>query len=71
MGWLIGHIFLMKCIGLILVWIQQNNSIKSNVSIRSNKDIMSEFRNCMSQIFIVFLFINNSNIIFKCFFNQF
>nr|ATO58853.1 hypothetical chloroplast RF19 [Styphnolobium japonicum f. violaceum] len=57
MGWLIGHIFLMKCIGLILVWIQQNNSIKSNVSIRSNKDIMSEFRNCMSQIFIVFLFI--------------
>nr|QVX30802.1 hypothetical chloroplast RF1 [Castanospermum australe] len=56
-GWLIGHIFLMKWIGLILVWIQQNNSIKSNVPIRSNKYIMSEFRNSMSQIFSVFLFI--------------
>nr|YP_009771719.1 hypothetical chloroplast RF19 [Zollernia splendens]QIT02504.1 hypothetical chloroplast RF19 [Zollernia splendens] len=56
-GWLIGHIFLMKWIGLILVWIQQNNSIKSNVPIQSNKYIMSEFRNSMSQIFIVFLFI--------------
>nr|QWY87244.1 hypothetical chloroplast RF1 [Pericopsis elata] len=56
-GWLIGHTFLMKWIGLILVWIQQNNSIQSNVPIRSNKYIMSEFRNSMSQIFIVFLFI--------------
>nr|YP_010512364.1 hypothetical protein Ycf1 [Andira humilis]UXL83688.1 hypothetical protein Ycf1 [Andira humilis] len=56
-GWLIGHIFLMKWIGLILVWIQQNNSIKSNVPIRPNKYIMSEFLNSMSQIFIVFLFI--------------
>nr|QVX29136.1 hypothetical chloroplast RF1 [Harleyodendron unifoliolatum] len=56
-GWLIGHIFLMKWVGLILVWIQQNNSIKSNVPIQSNKYIMSEFRNSMSQIFIVFLFI--------------
>nr|WHS15995.1 hypothetical protein RF1 [Ormosia semicastrata f. pallida] len=56
-GCLIGHIFLMKWIGLLLVWIQQNNSIKSNVPIRSNKYIMSEFRNSMSQIFIVFLFI--------------
>nr|YP_010555386.1 hypothetical chloroplast RF19 [Adinobotrys atropurpureus]UYR22025.1 hypothetical chloroplast RF19 [Adinobotrys atropurpureus] len=58
-GWLIGHIFLMKWIGLILVWIRQNNSIKSNVPIRSksNKRIMSEFRNFMSQIFVVFLLI--------------
>nr|YP_010512529.1 hypothetical protein Ycf1 [Luetzelburgia bahiensis]UXL83853.1 hypothetical protein Ycf1 [Luetzelburgia bahiensis] len=56
-GWLIGHIFLMKWIGLILVWIRQNNSIKSNGPIQSNKYIMSEFRNFMSQIFIVFLFI--------------
>nr|YP_010512611.1 hypothetical protein Ycf1 [Baptisia leucophaea]UXL84018.1 hypothetical protein Ycf1 [Baptisia leucophaea] len=56
-GWLIGHTFLMKWIGLILVWIKQNNSIQSNVPIRSNKYIMSEFRNSMSQIFIVFLFI--------------
>nr|YP_010511869.1 hypothetical protein Ycf1 [Trischidium molle]UXL83193.1 hypothetical protein Ycf1 [Trischidium molle] len=55
-GWLIGHIFLMKWIGLILVWLQQNNSIKSNVPIRSNKYIMPEFLNSMSQIFIVFLF---------------
>nr|YP_010891401.1 Ycf1 [Sesbania tomentosa]WJK72924.1 Ycf1 [Sesbania tomentosa] len=56
-GWLIGHIFLIKWIGLILVWIEQNNSIKSNGSIRSNKAIMSEFRNSLSQIFLVFLFI--------------
>nr|UXL83936.1 hypothetical protein Ycf1 [Dermatophyllum secundiflorum] len=56
-GCLIGHIFLMKWIGLILVWIQQKNVIKSNVPIRSDKYIMSEFRHSMSQIFIVFLFI--------------
>nr|YP_010512116.1 hypothetical protein Ycf1 [Myrospermum sousanum]UXL83440.1 hypothetical protein Ycf1 [Myrospermum sousanum] len=56
-GWLIGHIFLMKWIGLILVWIQQNNSSKYNVSIGSNKYIMSEFKNSTSQIFIVFFFI--------------
>nr|QVX28714.1 hypothetical chloroplast RF1 [Swartzia bahiensis] len=56
-GWLIGHILLIKWIRLILVWLQQNNSIKYNVSIRPNKYIMSEFLNSMSQIFIVFLFI--------------
>nr|QVX31136.1 Ycf1 [Sesbania drummondii] len=55
-GWLIGYSFLMKWIRLILVWIQQNNSIKSNVSIQSNKTIMSEFRNSMSQMFLIFLF---------------
>nr|YP_010418580.1 hypothetical protein RF1 [Australina pusilla]USG51521.1 hypothetical protein RF1 [Australina pusilla] len=36
-GWLIGHIFFMKWVGLVLVWIQQNNSI------RSNKYLVSEF----------------------------
>nr|QJW34049.1 hypothetical chloroplast RF19 [Abrus pulchellus subsp. cantoniensis] len=56
-GWLIGHILLIKWIELILVWVQQNNSIQSNVSIRSNRYIMSEFRNSMSKIFLVFLFI--------------
>nr|YP_010514527.1 hypothetical protein Ycf1 [Coursetia rostrata]UXL86180.1 hypothetical protein Ycf1 [Coursetia rostrata] len=56
-GWLIGHIFLMKCIGLIVIWIQQKNSIKSNVPIRSNKSIMAEFQNSMSKMFLVFLFI--------------
>nr|YP_009771553.1 hypothetical chloroplast RF19 [Poecilanthe parviflora]QIT02338.1 hypothetical chloroplast RF19 [Poecilanthe parviflora]QVX30383.1 hypothetical chloroplast RF1 [Poecilanthe parviflora] len=56
-GWLIGHTFMMKWIELILVWIHQNFSIKSNVPSRSNKYIMSEFRNYMSQIFIAFLFI--------------
>nr|YP_009769977.1 Ycf1 [Erythrophleum suaveolens]QIT00679.1 Ycf1 [Erythrophleum suaveolens] len=58
-GWLIGHILFMKWVGLVLVWIQQNNSIKSNVLIRSNKYIMSELRNLMSRIFIIFLFITN------------
>ncbi|KAL2902307.1 hypothetical protein RDABS01_027389 [Bienertia sinuspersici] len=35
-GWLIVHIFFMKGAGLVLVWIQQNYSIRSNVLIRSN-----------------------------------
>nr|UEN67615.1 hypothetical protein RF1 [Sophora davidii] len=57
-GWLIGHTLLMKWIGLILVWIKQNNSIQSNVLIRYNKYIMSANKYIsMSQIFIVFLFI--------------
>nr|QJQ75527.1 hypothetical chloroplast RF19 [Glycyrrhiza asymmetrica] len=58
-GWLIGHIFLMKWIGLILVWIRQNNWIKSNVPIRSNKRFMSEFRNFMFKIFVLSLFITS------------
>nr|QJQ79929.1 hypothetical chloroplast RF19 [Glycyrrhizopsis flavescens] len=58
-GWLIGHIFLMKWIGLILVWIRQNNLIKSNVPIRSNKRFMSEFRNFMFKIFVISLFITS------------
>nr|UEN67283.1 hypothetical protein RF1 [Sophora prazeri] len=57
-GWLIGHTLLMKWIGLILVWIKENNLIQSNVPIRSNKYIMSANKYIsMSQIFIVFLFI--------------
>nr|UVF31087.1 Ycf1 protein [Genista tridentata subsp. tridentata] len=56
-GWLLGHTFLMKCIGLILVCIKQKNLIQSNVPIRSNKYIMSELKFSMSQTFIVFLFI--------------
>nr|UEV86398.1 hypothetical chloroplast RF1 [Albizia kalkora]UEV86417.1 hypothetical chloroplast RF1 [Albizia kalkora] len=66
-GWLIGHILFMKWVGLVLVWIQKlvlvwiqkKNSIKSNVLIRSNKYIMSEFRNWMSRIFIIFFFISS------------
>nr|YP_010468555.1 Ycf1 protein [Parietaria mauritanica]YP_010470185.1 Ycf1 protein [Parietaria judaica]UVF31665.1 Ycf1 protein [Parietaria mauritanica]UVF34838.1 Ycf1 protein [Parietaria judaica] len=50
-GWLIGHIFLMKWVGLVLVWIQQNNSI------RSNKYLVSELRNFMARIFSILLFI--------------
>jgi len=56
-GWVIGHIFFMKWIGLIFVWIQQKNFIQYNVPIRSKKYFISEFRISMSQIFIVFLFI--------------
>uniref|UniRef100_UPI0030DF5DB3 Ycf1 n=1 Tax=Hedysarum drobovii TaxID=2906541 RepID=UPI0030DF5DB3 len=56
-GWLIGHIFLIKCIGLILVWLQQHNSIKSKVTIRFDKYIMLQFRNYAGQIFAVFSFI--------------
>nr|UNY36128.1 hypothetical protein RF1 [Oreocnide rubescens] len=56
-GWLIGHIFFMKWVGLVLVWIQQKNSIRSNVLIRSNKYLVSELRNFMARIFSILLFI--------------
>nr|YP_009995713.1 hypothetical protein RF1 [Haymondia wallichii]QNQ64576.1 hypothetical protein RF1 [Haymondia wallichii]UZA65237.1 hypothetical protein RF1 [Haymondia wallichii]UZA65404.1 hypothetical protein RF1 [Haymondia wallichii]UZA65488.1 hypothetical protein RF1 [Haymondia wallichii] len=59
-GWIIGHTFFMKWIEFLLICIQQNNSIKSkksNVRIQSNKYIMSEFRNSMFKIFLVFLFV--------------
>lgn len=53
-GWLIGHILFMKWVGLVLVWIQQNNSIRSNVLIRY---LVSELRNSMARIFSILLFI--------------
>nr|YP_010018517.1 hypothetical protein RF1 [Primula capitata]QOJ48132.1 hypothetical protein RF1 [Primula capitata] len=56
-GWLIGHILFMKWVGLVLVWIRQNRSIRSNVLIRSNKYLVSELRNCMARIFSILLFI--------------
>nr|YP_010875920.1 hypothetical chloroplast RF19 [Hemiboea subacaulis]WHE16942.1 hypothetical chloroplast RF19 [Hemiboea subacaulis] len=56
-GWLIGHILFMKWLGLVLVWIRQNNSIRSNVLIRSNKYLVSELINSMARIFSIFLFI--------------
>nr|YP_010163268.1 Ycf1 [Podalyria calyptrata]QRI61060.1 Ycf1 [Podalyria calyptrata] len=54
-GWLIGYSFLTKWVGFLLVWIKQNNWIKSNVPI---KYIMSLFRIIsVSELLIVFLFI--------------
>nr|UFK28315.1 hypothetical protein RF1 [Ostericum grosseserratum] len=53
-GWLIGHILFMKWVRLVLVWIRQNNSIRSNKYIRSNK---SELINSMARIFSILLFI--------------
>lgn len=50
-GWLIGHILFMKWVGLVLVWIQQNNSI------RSNKYLVFELRNFRARIFSILLFI--------------
>nr|QUL61490.1 hypothetical chloroplast RF19 [Nitraria sphaerocarpa] len=52
-GWLIGHILFMKWVGLVLVWIQQKNSI----TIRSNKYLVSELRNSMARIFSILLLI--------------
>nr|YP_010148267.1 hypothetical chloroplast RF19 [Salsola abrotanoides]QQV68691.1 hypothetical chloroplast RF19 [Salsola abrotanoides] len=51
-GWLIGHILFMKGAGLVLVWIQQNHSI------RSNKYLLSELRNSIARIFSILLFIS-------------
>nr|YP_011031424.1 hypothetical protein RF1 [Warburgia ugandensis]WQT73262.1 hypothetical protein RF1 [Warburgia ugandensis] len=56
-GWLIGHILFMKWVGLVLFWIRQNNSIRSNVLIRSNKYLVSELKNSMARIFSILLFI--------------
>nr|YP_009269935.1 hypothetical chloroplast RF19 [Neottia acuminata]ANT72847.1 hypothetical chloroplast RF19 [Neottia acuminata] len=50
-GWLIGHIFFMKWVGLILFWMEQNHSI------RSNKYLVLELRNYMARIFSIILFI--------------
>nr|YP_010605447.1 Ycf1 [Phragmipedium boissierianum]WAN80607.1 Ycf1 [Phragmipedium boissierianum] len=52
-GWLIGHIFFMKWVGLILFWIRQNHSI------RSNKYLVSELTNSMARIFSILLFITS------------
>uniref|UniRef100_UPI0031F467E1 hypothetical protein RF1 n=1 Tax=Taxillus caloreas TaxID=2054579 RepID=UPI0031F467E1 len=56
-GWLIGHILFMKWIVLVLIWIGQNHSIRSNVLIRFNKYIMSKLKNVMARIFSILLFI--------------
>uniref|UniRef100_UPI0030FF0705 hypothetical protein RF1 n=1 Tax=Verhuellia lunaria TaxID=447313 RepID=UPI0030FF0705 len=59
-GWLIGHIFFMKWVGLVLSWIRQNHSIRSNVLIRSSKKyLVSELRNFMARIFSILLFITS------------
>nr|YP_009558990.1 hypothetical chloroplast RF19 [Calypso bulbosa var. occidentalis]QBA91017.1 hypothetical chloroplast RF19 [Calypso bulbosa var. occidentalis] len=50
-GWLIGHIFFMKWVGLVVFWIRQNHSI------RSNKYLVSELRNYMARIISILLFI--------------
>nr|YP_010249741.1 hypothetical chloroplast RF1 [Pleione maculata]QTT60859.1 hypothetical chloroplast RF1 [Pleione maculata] len=50
-GWLIGHILFMKWVGLVLFWIRQNHSI------RSNKYLVSELRNSIARIFSILLFI--------------
>nr|AIJ28079.1 hypothetical chloroplast RF19 [Trifolium lupinaster] len=58
-GWLIGHIFLMKCIGLILVvWLQQKNSIKSKLTtMRFDKYMLLLLQDYAGQIFVVFSFV--------------
>nr|QGQ61679.1 hypothetical chloroplast RF1 [Dioscorea persimilis] len=50
-GWLIGHFLFMKWLGLVLFWIPQNSSI------RSNKYLVSELRNSMGRIFSILLFL--------------
>nr|YP_009366486.1 hypothetical protein RF1 [Piper auritum]ARJ62123.1 hypothetical protein RF1 [Piper auritum] len=52
-GWLIGHILFMKWVGLVLSWIRQNHSI------RSNKYLVSELTNSMARIFSILLFITS------------
>nr|UEE93721.1 hypothetical chloroplast RF19 [Catalpa fargesii f. duclouxii]UEE93976.1 hypothetical chloroplast RF19 [Catalpa fargesii]UEE94146.1 hypothetical chloroplast RF19 [Catalpa bungei]UEE93806.1 hypothetical chloroplast RF19 [Catalpa fargesii f. duclouxii]UEE93891.1 hypothetical chloroplast RF19 [Catalpa fargesii f. duclouxii] len=62
-GWLIGHILFMKWLGLVLVWIRQNRSIRSNKYLRKyfryNKYLVSELINSMARIFSILLFISS------------
>ena len=50
-GWLIGHILLMKWVGLVFFWIRQNPYIISN------KYFVSELKNSLARIFSILLFI--------------
>ncbi|CAN6459343.1 unnamed protein product [Victoria cruziana] len=54
-GWLIGHMILMKCIGLVLSWPWEK--VRCNALFRSNKYLMSKWKNFVSQIFSIILFI--------------
>nr|YP_009373878.1 hypothetical chloroplast RF1 [Soliva sessilis]ARH03509.1 hypothetical chloroplast RF1 [Soliva sessilis] len=56
-GWIIGHILFMKWIGLLLIWIRQNRSIRKYI--QSNKYLVSELKNSMSMasIFSIFLLV--------------
>nr|YP_009749879.1 hypothetical chloroplast RF1 [Cosmos bipinnatus]QIJ46255.1 hypothetical chloroplast RF1 [Cosmos bipinnatus] len=51
-GWIIGHILFMKWIGLLLVWIRQNRSIRKYI--RSNKYPVSELKKKMAGISGIF-----------------
>nr|YP_009739887.1 Ycf1 [Crepidiastrum lanceolatum]QIC54611.1 Ycf1 [Crepidiastrum lanceolatum] len=56
-GWIIGHILLMKWIGLLLVWIHKNRSIRKYIG--SNKSLVSELTNStsMAGIFSILLLV--------------
>uniref|UniRef100_A0A251RV90 Protein TIC 214 n=1 Tax=Helianthus annuus TaxID=4232 RepID=A0A251RV90_HELAN len=45
-GWIIGHILFMKWVGLLLVWIRQNRSIRKYI--QANKYLVLELKNSMS-----------------------
>nr|YP_010205728.1 YCF1 [Pinellia pedatisecta]UAX04072.1 YCF1 [Pinellia pedatisecta] len=50
-GWLIGHIFFIKWVEFVVLWIRQNHSIQSN------KYLLSESRNSLARLFNILLFI--------------
>nr|QIQ22773.1 hypothetical chloroplast RF1 [Cistanche deserticola]QIQ22794.1 hypothetical chloroplast RF1 [Cistanche deserticola] len=50
-GWLIGQILFMKCLGLVLVWVRQNYYI------RLSKYFKSEFLDYLARFFSILLFI--------------
>ncbi|CAN6455224.1 unnamed protein product [Victoria cruziana] len=54
-GWLIGHMLLMKYIGLVLSWPWEK--MRPNALFRSNKYLIPNWRNFVSQIFSIILFI--------------
>nr|YP_010492794.1 Ycf1 protein [Faberia sinensis]UWM95309.1 Ycf1 protein [Faberia sinensis] len=56
-GWIIGHILLTKWIGLLLVWIRKNRSVRKYIG--SKKPLVSELTNSssMAGIFNILLFV--------------
>nr|YP_009563045.1 hypothetical chloroplast RF1 [Huodendron biaristatum]YP_010034056.1 hypothetical chloroplast RF19 [Huodendron tibeticum]QAV58570.1 hypothetical chloroplast RF1 [Huodendron biaristatum]QOW83431.1 hypothetical chloroplast RF19 [Huodendron tibeticum] len=74
-GWLIGHILFLKWLGLVLVWIRQNHSIrirpnvfirsKSNVFIRSKSNLFTRSKLIRSNKYLVAEFLNSTARIFS------
>nr|YP_010898283.1 hypothetical chloroplast RF1 [Dipterocarpus littoralis]WHL46712.1 hypothetical chloroplast RF1 [Dipterocarpus littoralis] len=65
-GWLIGHILFMKWVGLVLVWIQQKNAIRSNKYL-----VLFMKRVEMKRVELALVWIQQKNVIRSIQFNKY